>query len=325
MIVQQTYTIPLKRKPSFDETPVVNFASFSSQPPVIYSIEHATSYRYSAPIHHSKHLFRLQPVQDQLQTVLDYRFSLSAKAANVANFSGVFGNIASFVEIQEHYHNLTILSQSIVAISTIPKNLELMHQPRTMPLIWMPWDRQMMAAYLQPPELAESELFELAGFAMSFVEKNHHDVFAVLEEINRTIYKEFTYQVGSTTLCTTPYEVYKQKKGICQDFANLFICLARLLDIPARYRVGYLYTGETYGNKEQGDATHAWAEVFLPYVGWVGFDPTNGCLAEENHIRVACGRYYKDATPTSGAIFSAENEVKEELFTSVKVHRLDLQ
>ena len=89
---------------------------------------------------------------------------------------------------------------------------------------------------------------------------------------------------------------------MCQDFANLFICLARLLSIPARYRVGYIYTGG-YENKVQSDASHAWAEVYLPWRGWLGFDPTNGVVVGLDHVRVACGRNYRDASPTSGTIF----------------------
>ena len=322
MIVNQTYTIPLERKPSFDKSPIINIASFSKEPPIIYSIEHETKYHYSSPISHSKHLFRLQPVHDLSQSILSFKFFVSSNGAEMTNFSGVFGNHASFLEVKEKYTDITIKTESVVAVSQLPYNLDLLHQPRTMPLIWMPWDRAMMNAYLHPPELAEAELFELSDYAMSFVKKNHNDAFEVLKDINQTIFNDYTYHPGSTNLFTTPYEVYYQKKGVCQDFANLFICLARLLNFPARYRVGYLYTARDYANKIQGDETHAWVEVYLPYLGWVGFDPTNGCLAEKNHIRVACGRFYRDATPTSGAIFESEGEVEESLVTSVKVVQL---
>ena len=95
-----------------------------------------------------------------------------------------------------------------------------------------------------------------------------------------------------------------------------------MLSIPARYRVGYIYTGGNYANEEQGDATHAWAEVYLPYVGWRGFDPTNGCVVEQDHIRLGCGRHFRDATPTSGTIFSKNNQ--ESLTVTVKVTEINL-
>lgn len=336
MIVNQTKTFSVRhlcaedmQKPASQrrgkkgkESDPFRVVSFDATPPVIYSIEHQTHYTYTAPISHSKHLLRLQPVQDRGQTLLDYKCEISVNQATVSNFIGVFGNSASFIEIKKKYSELTITSRSTVALTPIQPNMKLAHQPRTMPVIWMPWDRTMMQAYLQPPELAESELFELSDYAMSFVRKNHNDVFEVLKDMTETIYRDYTYTSGSTTLETTPYIVYTTKKGVCQDFANLLICLARLLDIPARYRTGYIYTGNRYENEAQADATHAWVEVFLPYLGWIGFDPTNGCLVDHNHIRVACGRYYRDATPTSGAIFKAHGEIEETLATSVKVIRL---
>jgi transglutaminase-like putative cysteine protease len=81
------------------------------------------------------------------------------------------------------------------------------------------------------------------------------------------------------------------------------MCLARLLHVPARYRTGYIFTGADYENKIQSEASHAWVELYVPRVGWHGFDPTNGRQVGSDHVRVACGRNYRDATPTSGTIY----------------------
>jgi transglutaminase-like putative cysteine protease len=186
----------------------------------------------------------------------------------------------------------------------------------------MPWQRQMMMAYLLPPELPETQLVELTDYAMSFVERNDHSLHHTLEDINQSIYNDYKYVQGTTSLNTTPFEVYTARKGVCQDFANLFICLARLLNIPARYRTGYIYTGANYENKLQSEASHAWAEVYLPYVGWRGYDPTNGCPVAQDHIRVACGRNYRDATPTSGTIFKGGGS--EKLSVTVRIEEVNL-
>jgi transglutaminase-like putative cysteine protease len=74
---------------------------------------------------------------------------------------------------------------------------------------------------------------------------------------------------------------------------------------PARYRVRCIYSGATFANRVQSEASHAWAELDLPGVGWRGFDPTNGSLVDQDHVRVACGRDYRDATATSGTIFKS--------------------
>jgi transglutaminase-like putative cysteine protease len=167
----------------------------------------------------------------------------------------------------------------------------------------MPWQRQALQPYLLPPELPESELMELTEYAMSFVERNDYDLIDTLLDINWTIFKEYRYLQGSTTIFTTPFEVYANRHGVCQDFTNLFICLARLLGVPARYVCGYIYTGPKNPNQRQGEASHAWVQVYLPEVGWKGFDPTNGVLTQTDHVRVAVGRNYVDATPTSGTIY----------------------
>ena len=300
------------------------FTLFRDDPePSIYSIFHETKYEYEEEVSKSKHLYRLQPLHDITQSVLSYEL-LSSSEGIFHNFTGVFGNNASILNILDPYSELTIRSTSIVALSE-PKVASIHgHEDKLMiPLIWMPWDRIMMQAYLLPQELPESELLELSEYAMSFVARNEKNMCAILNDINTTIYKEYKYVPQSTTLSTTPFEVFVSKMGVCQDFSNLFICLCRLLSVPARYRVGYLYTGGEYDALRVADQTHAWVEVYLPNLGWMGFDPTNGCLAGKSHIRVACGRYYRDATPTSGVVY-ADNKVhfKETLSTSVKVIKL---
>ena len=133
--------------------------------------------------------------------------------------------------------------------------------------------------------------------------KISHTVMQVVENCSHFIFKNFQYVKGITTIESTVEEILDHRSGVCQDFANLFICLARLLSVPARYVCGYAYTGPTHENVRQAEASHAWVQVYLPQLGWKGFDPTNGILTQTDHVRVAVGRNYLDATPTSGTIF----------------------
>ncbi len=266
----------------------------------IMVVTHKTEYRYDSPIELSSHLFRLRPVQDMHQEVLDFEFTISPKQ-QIRVLEDVFGNQGMRVKIDKPYSTLTLEAKSKVLIHA-SETLSSPTRRTSIPLVWMPWQRQMMLPYLLPSELPETQLQELSDFAMSFVERQDYNLVNTLLDINETIFKDFSYVSGSTTLQTTPFEVYSKRRGVCQDFANLFICLARLLSVPARYRVGYIYTGG-YENKVQSDASHAWAEVYLPWRGWLGFDPTNGVVVGLDHVRVACGRNYRDASPTSGTIF----------------------
>lgn len=282
---------------------------------------HETRYRYKTAVESSKHLMRLRPIEDSLQSLDFFELSLSVDG-ETHYFEDVFGNQTLELTVTAPFSEFLVRAESIVCLNHFPAlEYRTPHPREQIPLVWMPWQRQMMLPYLLPPELPESNLIELTDFAMSFAERNDYNLRATLLDINRTIYRDFKYLPGVTTLETTPYEILTRRNGVCQDFANLMICLARLINIPARYRVGYIDALATPENPVQSEASHAWVEVYLPGSGWIGFDPTNGKLVEQDHIRVACGRNYRDATPTMGTLYKGGES--ETLEVNVKVKRLD--
>ncbi|MBT5471417.1 MAG: transglutaminase [Nitrospina sp.] len=287
-----------------------------------YDISHLTEYHYSLPVERSTHAFRLKPMEDSIQEVIQATLELSANG-ELLQFEDVFANHSIHYDITHPYTKLLIKAKSQVKVySSPPDDLSPAMRRSQIPLVWMPWQRQMMLPYLLPPELPETQLRELTDFAMSFVKRNDSHLIDSLMDINKKIYEDFAYVQGITFNETTAFDVFSIRKGVCQDFANLFICLCRLLNIPARYQVGYIFTGSKYENKLQADASHAWAEVYLPFLGWRGFDPTNGCMVTQDHIRVACGRNYRDATPVSGTIFKGGGT--EQLKVEVQVKEVSV-
>lgn len=269
----------------------------------LYDIKHTTLYEYSSPVEHSTHFFNLQPTEDHVQEIVHSKLLISSKAEEV-QYEDVFGNRTIYCVINQPYTKLLVEATSRVKVyATQLDDYRSSQRLASIPLVWMPWQRQMMTPYLLPSELPESQFKELTKYAMSFVERNNYNLLQTVEDINMSIYRDYKYISGITSLETTPFDVYTSRKGVCQDFANLLICLARLLSVPARYRMGYIYTGADHSNNIQSAASHAWAELYLPYIGWRGFDPTNGCIVGQEHVRVACGRNYRDATPTSGTIY----------------------
>jgi transglutaminase-like putative cysteine protease len=284
-----------------------------------YSVTHTTIYRYGTPVTQSQHLFRLRPVQDRFQQVLEHTLTVSVPGRS-RDFDDVFGNHAVQYQITQPYTELIIEAKSVVRVHSGAGPAPPSEMSRSsIPIPWMPWQSQMMLPYLRPPELEESELHELASYAKSFVIRNSSDLVYTLLDMTPTLNFEVRYQPGSTQLETTPFEVFKSRHGVCQDFANLLICLARLEHVPARYRVGYIHTGGDYENKIQAEASHAWTEAYLPFQGWKGLDPTNGIPVALDHIRVATGRNYRDATPTSGVVRGGSDETLE---VSVRVEPL---
>ncbi len=277
---------------------------------------HRTTYDYSEPVQRSTHVFRLEPVHDRLQQLLHFELSLSIDG-KLREYDDVFGNRARKIDVSSPFSELCIEARSrVVLMDTAPFELR-QHRRSGIPLVWMPWQREVLAPYLLPLELPEPQLRELTDYAMSFVERNDFDVLDTLFDLNTTIYREYRYQPGSTQLATTAFDVYENRRGVCQDFANLFICLSRLLGIPARYACGYVYTGPKQENRVQAEASHAWVQVYLPELGWKGLDPTNGVVTTTEHVRVAVGRNYIDATPTGGTLF--EGGGRESLSVDVRV------
>jgi transglutaminase-like putative cysteine protease len=109
------------------------------------------------------------------------------------------------------------------------------------------------------------------------------------------------YGTGSTSAASTAAEALAQGRGVCQDHAHLFVSAARTLGIPARYVAGYLLS-------DQGEAlheTHAWAEAWVPGLGWVGFDSTNGICVTDHYIRLCGGLDAHDAAPVRGSVYGA--------------------
>ena len=306
----KTYTTNVRSMTATEDGQSLNFR--------LLNVRHKTTYKYEKTIKHSTHIFRLAPVEDDIQEVVNSTITFS-KGGSPVFYEDSFGNKAAHLTIEEPYNEFSVTLEATVKIyAQPPDDFSSSLRQANIPLLWMPWQRQMMLPYLLPSELPESQLAELSEFAMSFVERNDYDLMKTINDINNTIFKDFSYVSGSTSNNTTAFEVYTSRQGVCQDFANLFICLTRILSIPARYRTGYIYTGGNYENKIQSDASHAWVEVYLPYVGWRGFDPTNGCLVNQDHIRIASGRNFVDATPTAGTIYEGGGG-RETLQVDVKV------
>lgn len=134
-----------------------------------------------------------------------------------------------------------------------------------------------------------------------FVFDSHQSIFENLQALNQWVSEHVGFKAGVTDVNTKLSEVIKEKKGVCQDFTHLFCALSRQNGIPARYVSGYLHQGNGFFGDSQ---MHAWAEAYVPNVGWIGFDPTNNLIADTNHIKVAHGRDYNDCSPLRGVVYS---------------------
>jgi len=119
-----------------------------------------------------------------------------------------------------------------------------------------------------------------------------------LHALNSAIHKRMAFDVDATSAGTNAADAFARKRGVCQDFANIFCAAARRFGAPARYVSGYFRRDDGHDAQVAG---HAWAEAFVPFLGWVGFDPAHDVSPGEAYVRVAIGLDSLDAAPVRGS------------------------
>ncbi|MGD8310152.1 MAG: transglutaminase family protein, partial [Chromatiales bacterium] len=127
---------------------------------------------------------------------------------------------------------------------------------------------------------------------------------ARMHALSAAVLEAVAYETGRTNSASTVEEVLETGHGVCQDHAHVMIAAARLLGRPARYVSGYLMMND----RVDQDASHAWVEIHVDDLGWVGFDVSNGISPDERYVRVATGLDYQEAAPISGMRFGDSGE-----------------
>jgi len=119
------------------------------------------------------------------------------------------------------------------------------------------------------------------------------------------LHQEMTFDPDPTHAAMTAAEAFALKRGVCQDLTHIFISAARSIGIPARYIGGHFHRDDGVVDQEAG---HAWAEAFVPDLGWVAFDAANGVCATDAHVRIAAGLDYLGAAPVRGTRYGGSGE-----------------
>jgi transglutaminase-like putative cysteine protease len=134
-----------------------------------------------------------------------------------------------------------------------------------------------------------------------------------LLDLTGRIYRDFRFDSKATNVRTTPEEVLRHKRGVCQDFAHLQVACLRSLGLPARYVSGYLRTYPPPGRSRLvgADASHAWASAYCPGIGWLDVDPTNNVAPSQSHVTLSWGRDYGDVSPVRGVILGGRDHKVE--------------
>ncbi len=259
----------------------------------------------------------MHPRSDSNQHCLTFSLSVSPRC-RVFSYRDHLGNNVQHFDIPGEHNQLVIVAESVVAQQSLPDVPAFLS-----PDAWGALDQLVESGdyweMLLPSTFAvETPALLLLAAQMEVTRRD--DPLMLVQELNQRLFNYFEYVPRHTRVDSPIDEAIVSGKGVCQDFAHTMIALLRHVLIPARYVSGYLYRSREDHDRSTPDATHAWVDVLLPHLGWVGFDPTNNLIAQHRHIRTAVGRDYADVPPTHG-IFRGKTD--SELYVAVHVEASD--
>jgi transglutaminase-like putative cysteine protease len=289
-----------------------------------YRIVHKTTYKYKHPVSFGNHVAYLTPRSQAHQTCTSHELLVTPAPSALSERIDFFGNPVTFFTIQEPHEELNIEAHSRVVMEESSSGWP-EHSPA-----WEVVVRSLaedlseagLDAYqfvFESPRI--KPIPEFAAYASLSFSPARPLTDALLDFTER-IYKDFRFDSKATNVRTSPQQVLRQKRGVCQDFAHLQVACLRSLGLAARYVSGYLRTYPPPGRPRLvgADASHAWASVYCPGSGWLDVDPTNNLIPSQSHVTLAWGRDYGDVSPVRGLILGGRDH---ELEVGVEMEPLD--
>jgi transglutaminase-like putative cysteine protease len=280
---------------------------------VIYDIRHVTSYSYESPVNFARCSLRLEPGSGGGQELFSHTLDIRPRPTERNVRRDFFGTLTESILIERPHRNLRIDSRSRVSVSRSAPGRGAQSRP---------WenvrDLALQATSLGPVSpigyVFASPLVPLLATITSYASASfpgERGILAGAVDLMHRIRSDFRYDPKATVISTPLHEVFEKRRGVCQDFAHVMIAGLRGLGLPAAYVSGYLRTIPPPGRPRlQGaDATHAWVSVWCGEgLGWIGFDPTNDILVENDHIVLAVGRDFSDVSPVDGIIVGSRKQ-----------------
>ncbi len=249
-------------------------------------ITHTTSLTYDQPISEAYTEVRLRPLDHAGQRCLSFSLHTEPRE-EVLTYTDPYGNLVHHFDVLQPHTVLAVTSESEV-ITT-----EIFTEPVRALSPLDAWSFTQPTAYAPfTPELV----------AFGAAQRVEDDPAATAVGLMRAISTGIKYEKGATTVTTTAAQALRLARGVCQDFAHIFLAASRSQGLAARYVSGYLYS---IGDEA---ASHAWVDVFVPGRGWLGLDPTHNAAQNGHYVRLAIGRDYADVPPTRGVYKGAGHE-----------------
>ena len=261
-------------------------------------ISHSTTYCYEPAATGVIQILRMTPGSHDGQYVAEWQIDVSADS-RLAMHEDAFGNV-THVMTHGAIEDLTITVGGLIETHD------------TGGVLRGTDERFPPSLFLRPTPLTTVNP-AMAAFARRLRAESEEDTLGFLHTLMTQVNEHMTFDEDPTNSGTSAVEAFGLKRGVCQDYAHIFIACARSGGVPARFVSGHFLRSDGTINQAAG---HAWAEACVPDLGWVGFDPANCICTTEAHARVAIGLDYLGAAPVRGTRYGGGAET---LTVSVRV------
>jgi transglutaminase-like putative cysteine protease len=265
-------------------------------------IQHKTSYRYQSEVLQSKNSAHVLPAHFCGQNIVQHKLKLTPEPTEIDHHPDYFGNPITIFDIDTPHDELIVdlklwvtrhISQQHQKDIDLDEALHLFKtQTHLLPKeCWALLPHSKGTPYLDKLSQEFSEVISGESSLLTACKKTMEHVF-----------NSFTFDSNFSNLQTPLEDIYRARKGVCQDLSHIMLSGLRSLGIPCRYVSGYLETLPPPGKKKLigVDASHAWVSVYIPETGWVDLDPTNNMIPAQHHVNMAWGRDYHDISPMKG-------------------------
>jgi transglutaminase-like putative cysteine protease len=271
-----------------------------------YKITHRTAYRYKYPVSVGNHVACLIPRSLPHSQSATSEVSIQPAPVTRTVRTDFFGNQLCFFTVQVPHRELVVEARSEVTVEAGSVAI------RENTIAWeevadrLPRDQSAGALEAYQFQFESPRVRMRPDFAAYALESftAQRPMAEALTNLTTRIFNDFKFDSKSTNVRTTPEEVFKKRRGVCQDFAHLQIACLRSIGLAARYVSGYLRTYPPPGKPRLigADASHAWVSAWCPGSGWLDVDPTNNVIPSDGHVTLAWGRDYSDVSPLRGLV-----------------------
>ncbi len=269
-----------------------------------FSVSHETHYRYSAPVVLAPHVIRLSPRAD-VGVLSGRRLSIDPVPSVWQDLTDCCGNLVTRLEFQGSTDHLSIESQfdlEVCAPSAPPSS--------ALPLLPWPHDLSGMADYLPTEDHDES----VQAFAAGLASESGWKALDFLERLNKTLFGRTDRHIRPEGAAQSPAHTLATARGACRDLTVLFMSACRSVGMPARFVSGYQASADTPDGRRH---LHSWSEVFLPGIGWRGYDSMHGLAVTDGHVALCAAPDQAATMPVEGAFYG--NDVTSTLAYEVRI------